>query len=86
MKMNYSVILTVSLLCVLVSFSNAQTNTTFQVGVILDLDSLVGRIGLTSLSLALSDFYTVNANYSTRLQLHVNDSRGRLSGAAATGI
>lgn len=38
------------------------------------------------MSLALSDFYTVNANYSTRLQLHVNDSSGRLSGAAATAI
>ncbi|GFQ00465.1 glutamate receptor 2.7 [Phtheirospermum japonicum] len=70
----------ISLLC------NAQTNTTFQVGVVLDVDSLVGRIGLTSLSLAASDFYSVNRNYSTRLVLHVRDSRRRVTGAAASAF
>ncbi|KAK6140563.1 hypothetical protein DH2020_025694 [Rehmannia glutinosa] len=55
-------------------------------GVILDADSVVGRIGLTSLSLSLSDFYSVNRNYSTRLVLHIRDSRGRVTGAAATAL
>lgn len=85
MNTNLYISLSVLLLCVLVPFSNAQTNTTFQVGVILDLGSLIGKIGLTSLSLAYSDFYAVHANYSTRLELHVRDSGGRASGAAATG-
>ncbi|KAL8458831.1 hypothetical protein ACS0TY_036366 [Phlomoides rotata] len=78
--------LSLLLVALFASFSDAQTNTTFQVGVILDADSLVGRIGLTSLSLARSDFYTVNANYSTRLVLHVRDSGGQVTSAAASAL
>lgn len=66
--------------------SNAQRSSTFEVGVILDNDTLVGDIGITSLSLALSDFYSSNPNYSTRLVLHTRDSGGQVTGAAATGI
>ncbi|KAI3463171.1 hypothetical protein Pfo_019834 [Paulownia fortunei] len=82
-------ILSVSLINLLVILCNAQSevaNSTFQVGVILDLDSPVGRIGLSSLSLALSDFYSVNTNYTTKLVLHVRDSRGQVIDAAATAL
>ncbi|KAG8380243.1 hypothetical protein BUALT_Bualt07G0173000 [Buddleja alternifolia] len=78
------------LLSLFVSLCNAQNgvlvpnNNTFQVGVILDFDSGVGRIGLTSLSLALDDFYSINRNYSTRLVLHFRDSKGRVTDAAAS--
>ncbi|KAL8522558.1 hypothetical protein ACS0TY_012641 [Phlomoides rotata] len=68
---------------------SAQTevvNTTFQVGVILDSDSLVGRIGLTSLTLALSDFYSLNTNRTTNLELHVRDSKGQVIDAAANAL
>ncbi|KAL8043589.1 hypothetical protein ABFX02_09G128008 [Erythranthe guttata] len=69
------------------SSCNAQTNNTiFRVGVILDADSLVGRIGNTSLSLALSDFYSINSNYSTRIVLHTRDSKGRVTDAAASAL
>ncbi|KAK6128146.1 hypothetical protein DH2020_038115 [Rehmannia glutinosa] len=81
--------LSVSLLSLLVVFCHAQTevaNTTFQVGVILDFDSVIGRIGLNSLSLALSDFYSVNANYTTKLVLHARDSRGQVIDAAASAL
>ncbi|EYU21233.1 hypothetical protein MIMGU_mgv1a020108mg, partial [Erythranthe guttata] len=61
-------------------------NTTFQVGVILDADSLVARTGMTSLSLALSDFYSTNSNYSTRLVLHTRDGRGRITDAASSAL
>ncbi|PIN15249.1 hypothetical protein CDL12_12101 [Handroanthus impetiginosus] len=64
----------------------AVPNASFQVGVILDLDSVVGRVGLSSLSLALSDFYSANTNYSTKLVLHVRDFRGQVIDAAAAGI
>ncbi|KAI3455711.1 hypothetical protein Pfo_012374 [Paulownia fortunei] len=84
--MHLFTVLSVSLLSLFVSLCCAQLNTTFQVGVILDFDSLVGRIGLTSLSLALSDFYSANSNYSTRLVLHIRDSRGRVTGAAASAL
>jgi ionotropic glutamate receptor len=44
------------------------------VGVILDLGSLVGKIAMTSISLALEDFYAAHQNYSTKLVLHIRDS------------
>ncbi|KAK6140555.1 hypothetical protein DH2020_025699 [Rehmannia glutinosa] len=87
MEMNFLIIFSISLLLSLFfSLFNAQQNTTFEVGVILDVESRVGRIGLTSLSLAASDFYSVNRNYSTRLVLHIRDSRGQVTGAAATAL
>ncbi|CAD6219175.1 unnamed protein product [Miscanthus lutarioriparius] len=45
------------------------------VGVILDLGSLVGKIAITSISLALEDFYAAHQNYSTKLVLHIRDSK-----------
>ncbi|KAL0421400.1 UNVERIFIED_CONTAM: Glutamate receptor 2.8 [Sesamum latifolium] len=76
-----------SLLTLFLSLCNAQNNTTtFQVGVVLDFESLVGRIGLTSLSLALSDFYSLHTNYSTRIVLHTRDSKGRVTDAAASAL
>ncbi|XP_060206071.1 glutamate receptor 2.8-like isoform X1 [Lycium barbarum] len=74
------------------SFSNSlrtsfQNRTSyFQVGVILDLKSEVGSMGLSCMSMALSDFYSVHSNYSTRLSLHVRDSQGQVIEAAAAGL
>ncbi|KAG8056829.1 hypothetical protein GUJ93_ZPchr0002g23150 [Zizania palustris] len=48
----------------------------FQVGVVLDLGTLVGKVASTSISLALEDFYAVHPNYTTRLVLHFRDSMG----------
>ncbi|XP_049356240.1 glutamate receptor 2.8-like [Solanum verrucosum] len=74
-----------------VNYSNSQRNfqnrtSNFQVGVILDLESMVGSMGLSCMSMALSDFYSVHRNYSTRLSLHVRDSRGQVIEAAAAGL
>uniref|UniRef100_A0A453KW97 Receptor ligand binding region domain-containing protein n=1 Tax=Aegilops tauschii subsp. strangulata TaxID=200361 RepID=A0A453KW97_AEGTS len=44
------------------------------VGVILDLETMVGKIARTSISLAMEDFYAVHHNYSTKLVLHIRDS------------
>ncbi|KAJ3685968.1 hypothetical protein LUZ61_015132 [Rhynchospora tenuis] len=44
------------------------------VGVILDLDTLVGKIAQTSIAMAVEDFYSVHSNYSTRLELYTRDS------------
>ncbi|EYU21230.1 hypothetical protein MIMGU_mgv1a023831mg, partial [Erythranthe guttata] len=41
---------------------------------------------MTSLSLALSDFYSFNSNFSTRLVLHTRDSKGRVTDAAASAL
>ncbi|KAG8380245.1 hypothetical protein BUALT_Bualt07G0173200 [Buddleja alternifolia] len=79
-------LLFVSILCNAQNGVLVPNNNTFQVGVILDFDSGVGRIGLTSLSLALDDFYSINRNYSTRLVLHFRDSKGRVTDAAASAL
>ncbi|KAJ4846634.1 hypothetical protein Tsubulata_014647 [Turnera subulata] len=46
------------------------------VGVILDMTSWAGKIGHTSISMAVSDFYSKHSHYKTRLVLHTKDSRG----------
>ncbi|XP_073147283.1 glutamate receptor 2.8-like [Henckelia pumila] len=82
-------ILYISLFSLSGSLCIAQTevvNRTFKVGVILDFDSLIGRIGLTSLSLAISDFYETNTDYTTRLELHLRDSKGEVIDAAAKAL
>lgn len=55
------------------------------VGVILDLGSLVGKIAITSISLALEDFYAAHHNYSTKLVLHIRDSMSDDVRAASQG-
>lgn len=72
------------------TFSNSQRSvhnrtSNFQVGVILDLKSVVGSMGLSCMSVALSDFYSIHSNYSTRLSLHVRDSQEQAIEAAAAG-
>ncbi|XP_073137096.1 glutamate receptor 2.8-like [Henckelia pumila] len=82
-------ILYISLLAISGSLCDAQTgigNRTFQVGVILDFDSLVGRIGLTSIALAMTDFYATNPNYTTGLVLHLRDSKGQVIDAASNAL
>ncbi|XP_078150526.1 glutamate receptor 2.7-like isoform X1 [Carex rostrata] len=54
--------------------SNNLTPAQFHVGVILDSTSLVGKIGQTSITMAVEDFYTMHENYRTRLTLHKRDA------------
>ncbi|XP_026420497.1 glutamate receptor 2.7-like [Papaver somniferum] len=59
-------------------------NNEFKVGVVLDFDSLVSKIGLTSMSMALSDFYSsTNDTHKRKLVLHTRDSRRDISHAAS---
>ncbi|OVA19061.1 Ionotropic glutamate receptor [Macleaya cordata] len=59
----------------------------FKVGVVLDMDSLVAKMGLTSMSMALSDFYssTNNSFHKRSLVLHTRDSNGDIVDAASEG-
>lgn len=66
------------------SSSNSST-VDFQVGVILDLNSTVGRIGESCISMALTDFYSVHKDFKTRLVLHFRDSNESVVDAAAAG-
>ena len=55
------------------------------IGVVLDLKSPVGRVAESYMSMALSDFYAVNDNYSTRLSLLIKDSGNDIIAAASAG-
>ncbi|KAB5513737.1 hypothetical protein DKX38_027695 [Salix brachista] len=57
------------------------------VGVVLDLDSdLDGKIALSCIEMALSDFYATHGDYRTRLVLNTRDSMKDVVGAAAAGL
>jgi hypothetical protein len=56
-----------------------------KVGVVLDLKSPVGGIAELCMSMALSDFYEENDNYTTRLVLSTKDSGGDVVAAASAG-
>ncbi|EOY29257.1 Glutamate receptor 2.9 [Theobroma cacao] len=53
------------------------------VGVVLDLDTKLGKTGLSCINMALSDFYATHASYRTRLVLNPRDSKGVIGAAAA---
>ena len=55
------------------------------VGVVLDFDKQLGKIGLSCINMALSDFYATHGFYRTRLVLNPRDSKIDIIGAAAAG-
>uniref|UniRef100_A0A1D1Y6Y1 Glutamate receptor n=1 Tax=Anthurium amnicola TaxID=1678845 RepID=A0A1D1Y6Y1_9ARAE len=58
----------------------------FNVGVVLDLGSLAGKISLTCINMAVSDFYAAHPNSNRKLVLHTRDSMGDVVGAAFAGV
>ncbi|CAN6719290.1 unnamed protein product [Malus baccata var. baccata] len=72
----------------LLATADMAQNTTIpvNVGVILDLDSLFGKVGLSCVNMALSDFYASHAYYKTRLVLHTRDSMRDVVAEAAAAI
>jgi hypothetical protein len=78
-------------LLVLISNITATQNATeteprtVNVGVILNLQSLVGKIAHMSILMALEDFYSVHSSYRTKLVLHMRDSNEEDIQAASAG-
>ncbi|KAK0572337.1 hypothetical protein LWI29_030085 [Acer saccharum] len=67
--------------------NNTNTNTTpVNVGVVLDVNSEFGKIGLSCINMALSDFYTNSHDYKTRLLLNIRDSKRDVVAAAAAAL
>ncbi|KAF4372145.1 hypothetical protein F8388_000361 [Cannabis sativa] len=56
-----------------------------KVGVVVDYESLVGKMGLRCINMSLSHFYSSHPNYTTRLHIHATDSKKHVIGAAAAG-
>ncbi|KAL6215323.1 hypothetical protein ACLB2K_014754 [Fragaria x ananassa] len=70
-----------------ISLALAQNTTiSINVGVILDLDNPDGKIGLSCINMALSDFYASHAYYRTRLVLRTRDSSKDVVVAAAAAL
>ncbi|KAL4650639.1 hypothetical protein ACB092_01G102400 [Castanea dentata] len=67
--------------------ANAQ-NTTIpvNVGVILNFDTLNGKMGFSCIDMALSDFYASNPYYKTRLVINSRDSKSDVVRAAAAAL
>ncbi|KAJ3696124.1 hypothetical protein LUZ60_001501 [Juncus effusus] len=57
-----------------------------RVGVVLDLDSLAGKLSKTSISMAIEDFYAINANFNTRVVLEYRDSMSDVVSAASAAL
>ncbi|GLU09335.1 hypothetical protein SLE2022_262010 [Rubroshorea leprosula] len=55
------------------------------VGVVLDLDTWVGKLGLNCINVSLSDFYSNHVDYKTKLDLKIRDSKEDIVGAATIG-
>jgi ionotropic glutamate receptor len=56
-----------------------------RVGVVLDLNSAVGKMAESCISAAVNDFYARNADYRTRISLVTRDSKGDVVTAASAG-
>ncbi|RWR84266.1 glutamate receptor 2.8-like protein [Cinnamomum micranthum f. kanehirae] len=57
------------------------------VGVIMDQQSLLGKVSNYTMTMALEDFYNgPGNNYTTRLVLNGRDSKKSIKGAASAGI
>ncbi|KAG6409700.1 hypothetical protein SASPL_127742 [Salvia splendens] len=75
----------VVLLLLLNSATVQSTPFPVRVGVVIDMDDYVGKMGLNCITMALSDFYTKHGHYQTRLVLTKRDSKKDVVGAAAAG-
>ncbi|PSS20977.1 Glutamate receptor 2.1 like [Actinidia chinensis var. chinensis] len=67
------------------ALENRTTTIPVNVGVVLDMDQWMGKMGLSCISMALSDFYASHDYYKTRLVLNTRDSKNDVVGAAAAG-
>ncbi|KAJ7966325.1 Glutamate receptor [Quillaja saponaria] len=56
------------------------------VGIVVDVADTVGKMGLSSINLSLSDFYASHAYYKTRLLFNVRDSKKDVVAAAAAAL
>ncbi|XP_020523623.1 glutamate receptor 2.7 [Amborella trichopoda] len=75
------------LVCLWLSVAGAKAQSTnVKVGVVLAMDSWVGRVGNMCISMAVQDFYKENPNYTTRLLLSTRDTGGDVVQAASAAL
>ncbi|RWR75358.1 glutamate receptor 2.2-like protein isoform X1 [Cinnamomum micranthum f. kanehirae] len=62
------------------------SKTVFDVGVVLDLATPLGKMSQICISMAVADFYKTHNNYTTKLNLHWTDSNQDLVEAASKAL
>lgn len=62
-----------------------QETKTIKIGLILDSKSWLGKVVNSCMSMAISDFYTLNGQYKTRIALETRDLRGEPLNFLAAG-
>ncbi|XP_006845552.2 glutamate receptor 2.8 [Amborella trichopoda] len=72
-------------LCFCVATGRAQSSSV-NVGVVLAMDTWIGRVGNMCISMALQDFYKEHPNYTTTLLLSTRDSGGNVVQAASAVV
>nr|XP_016489939.1 PREDICTED: glutamate receptor 2.7-like isoform X1 [Nicotiana tabacum] len=74
--------------CTEMAMAQKRKTVPINVGVVLDMDNWTGKMGLSCISMALSDFYSSNhgSDYKTRLVLHTRDSKSNVVAAAAAAV
>ena len=85
MKMNSFALILSLQLSLLVNIVNAQPLVKVKVGVVLNTESIQGKLELTCINMAISDFYAAHPQSRSRIVLHVRDSRDDVVVAAAAG-
>ena len=55
------------------------------IGLVLDLNSSIGSVAESYISMALLHFYENNAHYKTRIHLRTRDSKNDIVAAASAG-
>ncbi|KAL3745663.1 hypothetical protein ACJRO7_014736 [Eucalyptus globulus] len=66
--------------------NNNATIIGVNIGVVLDLETRGAQMGLSCINMSLSDFYSSNPSYKTRLVLNVRDSKQDEVAAAAAAL
>ncbi|KAL4182083.1 hypothetical protein AMTRI_Chr12g240750 [Amborella trichopoda] len=85
--MKTSSLLSVFLVCLWSSVALAKAQpSSVNVGVVLAMDSLVGRVGNMCISMALQDFYKDHPDFTTRLTISWRDSGSDVVQAAAAAL
>ncbi|KAF8021689.1 hypothetical protein BT93_G1977 [Corymbia citriodora subsp. variegata] len=84
----FSIYLLYILIGLLMTPSTCQnlTATTIDVGVILDMNTYVGKMSKTCLEMAVGDFYSAHNDYTTRLVLHMRDAKSDAVVATSAAI
>jgi glutamate receptor, ionotropic, plant len=62
-----------------------QIKAPFKVGLIIDTNYPIGQIALTSIKIAIADFYTANPSSSKQLVVVQRDSSSNVLAAASSG-